>query len=326
VIRPAPYFPPLAAAALLGLAFSCSDRTAEPPPRVDLPALDASHAANFSGENAHRHVAEIVAFGPRPPASEGYGKTLQYLESTLAGFGWTTRRQEFRAATPDGPTSFTNLVARHADAPAHPASLPVVLGGHIDGKILPFEFVAANDGGSSTGILLEIARVLAAKPADAAAVELVFFDGEEAFRPKISPSDGLYGSKHFAHDLVTRPDQPALGIVIDLVGDRDVPLFHNPEAPPEILDAVGEIAADLDFPAGFRRAPIPILDDHVPLQNTGLPCLHLIGDFRAMPYWHQPGDTLDKVHPDMLENVGRLVLEVLARDGLLGSAAADDDH
>ncbi|MGB6222440.1 M28 family peptidase [Haloferula sp.] len=295
----------------LGLG-QCRKAEVAIPQRLSFSPIPSDLADSFSGENAYQHVANVVAFGPRPPASEGFEKTLQYLETTLASFGWQTTRQKLRAATPDGPTDFTNLIARHSTAAPHPESTPVLIGGHIDSKKLPFPFVGANDGGSSTGVLLEIARVLSSQPAAAAQIELVFFDGEEAFRPNITPSDGLYGSKYFAHDLSTRRSWPSIGIVLDIIGDPNFPLFYNPEAPPAFAEAVTDIATTLAFKNPVVLAPGPIIDDHVPLQNTGLPCLHLIGDFSQMTYWHQPGDTLDKVDADMLEKVGKLTLRFLS--------------
>lgn len=302
----------LGALALLLPLSQC--RKAEPtvPTRVSYEPVSATLAESFSGDRAHAHVERIVTFGPRPPASPGYEKTLAYLEQALAETGWVTTRQSFSAATPDGPVAFTNLLARHTSAPQQPESLPVIIGGHIDSKKLPFPFIGANDGGSSTGVLLEIARVLSADSSAAARVELVFFDGEEAFRPNITANDGLYGSKYFAHSLSTRKSWPAFGIVLDIVGDPNFALFHNPETPPRFAEIVSEIAGTLEFEKGLRTAPGAIVDDHIPLQNTGLPCLHLIGDFMSMDYWHQPGDTLDKVTPGMLEKVGKLTLRFLS--------------
>lgn len=307
--------------AVATLLTSCDKETASAPiQRVPLAPIQAAVASEFDGDRAYKHVEHLVSLGPRPPASEGFEKQLIYLEEQLKRHGWTTRRQAFRAATPDGPVDFTNLLARHSSAPPEPASLPVLIGGHIDTKKLPFRFVGANDAGSSTGILLELARVLSEDPEAAAQIELLFFDGEEAFRPNISPSDGLYGSKYFAHELSTRPSWPSLGIILDIVGDPDHAIFYNPEAPKTIASAVEKLAPEVGFAPELRRAPGAIIDDHVPLMATGLPCLHLIGDFQTMSYWHQPGDTLDKIDAATLGQVGKLTLRLLAEPGLLESA------
>ncbi len=306
--------PSILAAATIGLT-RCKEASESPAVsagRLGHENIPAGLAGQFSGDRAFSHVEDILEFGPRPPASEGMAKTLAYLEETLAGFGWETTRQGFKAATPDGPVEFSNLLARHASAPDEPASLPWVVGGHIDSKILPEPFLGANDGGSSTGILLEMARVLSSDPSAASKVELVFFDGEEAFRPGITPTDGLYGSKYFAHALARRSSWPAAGVVLDIVGDPDHDLLFNPEAPEPFASTVLTCAERQTFAKPFRVSPFPIIDDHVPLQNSGIPCLHVIGEFGKMNYWHTPGDTLDKVDAGMLEKVGRMTLDFLA--------------
>ena len=292
--------------------FTRGTKTPEIGTRVPFERIPASLADQFSGEKARAHVAAIVDFGPRPPGSEGYSKVLEHLETEFAALGWVTRRESFPAGTPKGPVTFTNLIARHAAGERDwSRSTPVVLGGHLDSKAIDsFRFVGANDGGSSTGVILELARVLATDPPSAAKVELVLFDGEEAFLPNITPSDGLYGSKYYAHAMSKRATWPSVGIVLDLVGDSSRDFFHNPETPAAFAAAVGK-AAKLHG-LKLRPSPGPIVDDHVPLQNTGLPCLHVIGDFMNMPYWHQPGDTMEVVDAAALEKTGRTTLGFLA--------------
>ncbi len=285
----------------------------EAPPRLTFQATPAKLAADFSGENAFKHVKAIVDLGPRPPASEGYEKTLQYLEKDFAANGWTTGRQKFTRSTPKGPIEFTNLLARHKTGEADwTKSTPVMIGGHLDSKRMEaFQFVGANDGASSTGVILELARVLSTDPASAAKVEFVLFDGEEALLHTITPTDGLYGSKHFAREMTRRHNWPAFGIVLDLVGDDDRDFYYNPETPANFATAVETAARDSGL-TKLRRAPGAILDDHVPLQEAGLPCLHLIGDFMNMPYWHQQGDTMEVIDADALKKTGRTTLRFLS--------------
>lgn len=281
--------------------------------RVPFEVISADLAGQFSGEKAYGHVKSIVDFGPRPPGSEGYEKSLVYLEAAFAQIGWTTRRQSFnKADTVVGAKSFTNLLARHSAGERDwNRSTPVVIGGHLDSKLIDsFKFVGANDGGSSTGVILELARVLSTDPAAAAKVEFVLFDGEEAFLQDITPTDGLYGSKYYAYAISNRATWPSLGIVIDLVGDSRHGFYYNPEAPPSFATTVEKVAAETGL--RLKRPPGPIIDDHVPLQNTGLPCLHLIGDFMNMPYWHQPGDTMEVIDAKALEQTGRTTLKFLA--------------
>jgi glutaminyl-peptide cyclotransferase len=285
----------------------------ETPARLTFQTVPEKLAADFSGDNALKHVKAIVDLGPRPPASEGYEKTLQYLEKDFAANGWTTARQKFTRSTPKGPVDFINLLARHKTGEADwTKSTPVVISGHVDSKRMEaFQFVGANDGASSTGVILELARVLATDPASAAKVEFVLFDGEEALLHTITPTDGLYGSKYYAREMTKRHNSPAFGIVLDLVGDDDRDFYYNPETPASFASAV-EAAARESGLTKLRRAQGAILDDHVPLQEAGLPCLHLIGDFMNMPYWHQQGDTMEVIDAEALKKTGRTALRFLS--------------
>ena len=279
-------------------------------PRVAFVATQAGLAGRFSGDKAYAHVKALEDIGPRPPASKGYMEALAYLEAEYAKVGWTTSRQTFTRATPRGPVNFINLLARHGAADWS-KSVPVVIGGHLDSKdIQSFRFTGANDGGSSTGVILELARVLATDPAAAAQVELVLFDGEEAFLSSLTHTDGLYGSKHYAKELTKRASWPSVGVVLDLVGDKDYPIRYNPDAPKRFAEAVETAAKGTGF--DLKTYPGQIIDDHLPLQGGGLETLHLIGDFQSMPYWHQAGDTLAVIDPEALEQTGRVVLRFLA--------------
>src|SRR5438552_5967657 len=188
--------------------------------------------SEFSGEKALTHVQNLVDLGPRPPGSDAIVRTRAYLEEQLESFGWKVSEQAFVDRTPRGEVKFVNLVARFGAA-AKPVFL---LCSHYDTKIFDtFRFVGANDGGSSTGLLLELARVLAHQPQVAEKIELVFFDGEEAFE-NFSNTDGIYGSRHFAHEL--RQDRYAKsfrgGILFDRVGDRSLDITFPPNAPIKI--------------------------------------------------------------------------------------------
>src|SRR5947199_7161356 len=146
----------------------------------------------FSGEKAFAHVQRLVDFGPRPSGSEAIEKSRRYIEDQLRRSGWQVTRQVFTDDTPQGKVQFANLIAQF---PGQENAAPLfLLCSHYDTKTFDaIKFVGANDGGSSTGLLLELARVLGQHPNLAAKVELVFFDGEEAYE-NLSETDGLYGS------------------------------------------------------------------------------------------------------------------------------------
>ncbi|MBV9127958.1 MAG: M28 family peptidase [Verrucomicrobia bacterium] len=265
----------------------------------------------YSGARAFANVEQIVNFGPRPSGSEALEKSRVFIETRLKKCGWTVERQTFTAQTPRGPLEFVNLIARRADASA---STPrAVVCSHYDTKKFDdpgLRFVGANDGGSSTGALLELARVLTLDPTFAREIELVFFDGEEGILA-INDHDGLYGSRHYAADLRQsgRAKQFKLGILWDMMGDRDLDITLSPNSPPKLARGIFAAADALGTRAHFGYFRDDIIDDHVPLNAAGIPTIDLI-DFDYPP-WHTEGDTLDKISAESLEIVARATIYCL---------------
>src|SRR5438128_6107646 len=153
----------------------------------------------FSGDQALAHVQRLVDFGPRTPGSEAIEKSRAYIKRALQSSGWSVSEQAFTENTPRGQVRFVNLIARFGAGGK--ANKLFLLCSHYDTKIFDtFRFVGANDAGSSTGLLLELARVLAQQPDLAEKIELVFFAGEEALE-NFSDPDGTYGGPPFAPEL-----------------------------------------------------------------------------------------------------------------------------
>lgn len=303
---------------VLILVIACGEKEEEPKPITGATiagTISEESVSEFSGKNAFAHVEALTAFGPRPIGSEAYQKSLQYLETELAKLGWKTKRQNFTGITPIGPQEFTNLLARYSpdSDPDWNSSTPFLLCSHLDTKLFAeFEFLGVNDSGSSTGVLVEMARVLSVKNEGAKNVELVFFDGEEAILKNIQSKDGLYGSRYYAAQLDKRLIKPQIGIVLDIVGDPKIPLLIGGDTHQKLESHTRSAASKLNLQNWVQPHAGTILDDHVPLMNrANLAVLHLIGNFSDADYWHEKGDTLDKITPGALENTGKLTLQIL---------------
>jgi glutaminyl-peptide cyclotransferase len=277
-----------------------------------------SGSGSFSGEKALAHASSVIAFGERTPGSEGIRKAQAYIESALADAGWTTVRQEFEADTPRGKLPFVNIRARLAREGgaidwADGGGLTLI-GSHYDTKFFDsFTFVGANDGGSSTGALIELARVLAAAPELARQIELIFFDGEECIGENYTATDGLYGSREYAKLWRGAPPakKPVRGLVLDMIGDPQLNVNPPQDSPRPLLLALYAAANDLGHRKVFGLNQTDILDDHVPLNQAGIPTLDIIDlDY---PHWHQEGDTADKLSASSLEIVGRVTVRLLER-------------
>ena len=262
----------------------------------------------LSGERAFAHMQKLVDLGPRPAGSDALVRTRAYIEEQLESCGWKVTEQQFTDNTPRGPVVFMNVIARFGAA-SNPAFL---LCSHYDTKIFDtFRFVGANDGGSSTGLLLEMARVLALEPRLAEKIELVFFDGEEAVE-NFSETDGIYGSRHFGQDLARSGSAKQFrgGILFDMIGDRDLKVTIPPNSPPSIARDIFSSADALQVRDHFTYFDQDVTDDHTPLNTAGIPVIDLI-DFR-FSYWHTADDTIDKLSPQSLGVVGSVALYYLS--------------
>ena len=266
-----------------------------------------------SGEKALAHVQQLVDLGPRPSGSEALEKSRLYIADQLHRSGWQVTRQAFADETPRGRIQFVNLIAQF---PGERNAAPLfLLCSHYDTKTFDaIKFVGANDGGSSTGLLLELARVIGQHPNLAAKIELVFFDGEEAY-DRFSETDGLYGSRHFAKQLEgSSAKQFRGGILFDMVGDRSLDVTLPADSPPEMVRDIFAAAEALKLRSYFTYLDREMIDDHSPLNAVGIPTIDVI-DF-DYAWWHTAGDTIDKISAKSLQIVGSVALYYLSEIAL----------
>jgi glutaminyl-peptide cyclotransferase len=261
-------------------------------------------AARFDGAAAFRYLERLVAIGPRPAGSPASARTREYIVAELKRAGVQSRVEPFDAETPDGRVQMANVVAvlpgRQSDV--------ILIGGHYDTKVFrEFRFVGANDAGSSTALLLELARALAARP-HAYTYWIVFFDGEEA-RKTWTPTDSLYGSRRMAADLARRGQLPRVVIVADMIGDRNLNIRRESSSTPWLTDLLWASARRRGHGAHFLPEAMAVEDDHRPFLRAGVPSTLLI-DFDYPP-WHTAEDTLDKVSAQSLQVVGDVLVDAL---------------
>jgi hypothetical protein len=264
----------------------------------------------FSGDRALAHVQRLVDLGPRTPQSEAIEKSRAYIKQELNSSGWRVTERPFTDETPRGRVRFVNLIARFGTV-GKTTDL-FLLCSHYDTKVFDtFRFVGANDGGSSTGLLLELARVLAQQPGLAEKIELVFFDGEEAFE-NFSNTDGIYGSRHFAHELGQDGSTKSFrgGILFDMVGDRSLDITFPPNSPTKITREIFASADALKLRNYFTYFDQDVTDDHTPLNAVGIPVVDVI-DFHYPP-WHTADDTMDKISAQSLQIVGSVAAYYLS--------------
>jgi glutaminyl-peptide cyclotransferase len=270
-------------------------------------AVSAQAPVAFDSNKAWEHLRQQVAIGPRPSGSPGNVKNREYITKTLAAIGLKTVEQAWTATTPLGPIKMVNLIAT---IPGQQAER-IIIASHFDTKLFrEFRFVGASDGASSTAALLELARVIKARPRLPFTIELLFLDGEEATGEWVG-TDNTYGSRHYvevAQRTGTLKSLRAM-ILLDMIGDRNLNIRREENSTPWLTDIVWGVARKLGHQAHFITESMPVEDDHLPFLKAGIPAIDIIDlDY---PAWHTAQDTLDAVSARSLQVVGDVVVAAL---------------
>ncbi|HYO63280.1 MAG TPA: M28 family metallopeptidase [Pyrinomonadaceae bacterium] len=299
-------------------------------PTLPSPVAGQTPTAAFDAERAFAHVRKLVEFGPRPAGSRELAESRRYIVGELKSYGLKVSEDEFDARTPEGKRRMVNVAAELAGESAE----RVIVASHYDTKLFKdFRFVGANDGGSSSAVVLELARVLAARQTRPRFTYwFVFFDGEEATcrdwhecgRP--GEPDNTYGSRRFVERLRKRGELPSLRamILLDMVGYKKLELGRESASTPWLVEAFWRAARELGHDRKFvERAEAVGGDDHEPFLRAGVPAVDII-QLDTYPHWHTAEDTLDKISPDSLKAVGDVLLAGLPRveEQLLARAPA----
>ena len=298
---------PLFAALATACAGGDAATTDEGPQAAEAPAFDA--------QRAWTHLKAQVAIGPRHSGSAGAERTRKYLEEHLEAAGLTPVREAFTAVTPVGSIEFCNL---YVDLPGTGGEdQPIfVIASHYDTKRLGPNFVGANDGGSSTAVLLELARVVAEGPKRPVTYRFLFLDGEEAVREQWRDPDNRYGSKYHVERIKKQglDARVKICVLLDMVGDKDLKLTLDQYSDEDLVALFERTAKQNDLGRYVWSARMPVLDDHISFsEGLSIPVIDLI-DFQYGPrnaWWHTDEDSLDKCSAESLGVTGTLVLAAL---------------
>jgi glutaminyl-peptide cyclotransferase len=278
-----------------------------PPESGPLPSIDSARAFQY--------VKEIVAFGPRPNGSANHKKVEDYFLAHLKGDD--VENDIFIADTPEGKLPVHNIIAKF---PGTKDGI-IVVASHYDTNY-PFRntpYVGANDGGSSSALLLELANQLRGKKLEGYSVWLVWDDAEESIKPDNELpflDDSLYGIKHVAEKWEADGTLKKIKafLLADMIGDADLNIDRDTNSTPWLEAVVYEAASRLGYQSHFFARTLPgVSDDHIPFVKRGVPSADLI-DFNYGyndVFWHTTQDTVDKLSPKSLEIVGGTILETI---------------
>ena len=278
-----------------------------------IPAADQApspdKAGGFDGNRAYAHVAKQVSFGPRPAGSPALAQTQEYLLSELKSYGCAADVDSFTSDTPVGRIPMKNILVK---IPGQKPGI-ILLATHYDTKRLP-NFVGADDAGSSTGVMLELARLLCPQRGRYA-VWIAFFDGEEAVREKWEDPDNCYGSREMAARLAISGDLSKIKafLLADIVGTHNPHFKRESYSTKWLVDVVWGVAKKLGYGNIFLDESAAMEDDHQSFLKRNVPSVDVIdpglGPGGDIYYWHTPEDTLDKISPKSLAITGHVFLE-----------------
>lgn len=267
----------------------------------------------FDGNRAFAEVEALVRISPRDAGTPNGRKAAEHILQRMKDFGVAAEIDTFTDQTPVGEKTMHNVVGRIPGK----TDQWIILGSHFDTMPGIEGFQGANDSGSSTGVLLELARLLAREKPDVGII-FAFFDGEEGIAHYI-PGDGLHGSRHMAAQLVKRGEDKKIKgmILLDMVGDKmlhfTIPVNSSRVLAKEVLDAAHATGHRDRFSLSLKSV---IIDDHVPFLEIGIPAIDLI-DFRygSQPdlndFWHTAGDNMNNICSQSLETTGTIIMQLV---------------
>lgn len=271
----------------------------------------AGPAPAFDEQRAWQYTKDVVAFGPRPIGSENHKRLEEYILAHLKGDDVVA--DTFMADTPAGQLPVRNIIARYPGT----KDGVIIIAGHYDTvySLRNAGFVGANDGGSSTAVLLELANQLRSKKREGYSVWLLWTDGEEAIKQWESGVDSVYGVRYLAKQWQKDGTLKTIKafLLADMIGDADLNIDRDLDSTPWLEDVVYRAATQLGYQSHFFARQIPMDDDHTPMMQLGVPSADLI-DFDygyGNVFWHTPQDTLDKLSPKSIAIVGEVILETV---------------
>jgi len=278
--------------------------TAQPapaPPQAPPP----SQLDGFDAAYAYDQTAKLVAFGPRPAGSDANARQQQYIIAQLKSYGCPVEEDDFHSQTPIGDVAMKDIVVKI------PGARPdiVLFATHYDTKTLA-NFVGADDGASSTALMLELARLLCARK-NQLTLWIAFFDGEEAFNWEWQDPDNTYGSRNLAAQMALDGDLPHLKAMLlaDMIGISNLRIERDESSTPWLTDLVWNTAARLGYGNVFVSSSLPMDDDHTPFLHRGIAACDVIDFDGAQQIWHTTNDTMDKIDPRSLGITGHVFLE-----------------
>jgi len=286
----------------------------------------------FSADSAYKFTQNQVDFGPRVPNTVAHEACAGYLSAELKKSGAEVIEQKADLTAFDGTVlKSTNIIGSFNPK----AVTRILLFSHWDSR--PWAdhdpkpanrkkpVMAANDGASGVGVLLEMARLMGKQQPDVG-VDIIFFDSEDYGAPENIKSENseetwCLGTQYWAKNPHVQGYTARFGILLDMVGGKNA-TFYREQASDYYAGSVVSNVWSQAKSLGFGRYFVDqkggaITDDHIYVnQIIGIPSIDIIQyDPNSKSgfgfYWHTTLDTMDNVDKNTLKAIGMTLMHVV---------------
>jgi Zn-dependent M28 family amino/carboxypeptidase len=297
--------------------------------RGPLPALTAEEQE--LAQRLRQHVFRIASEEHNTAHPGQLEDAASYIESTLAGFGYTVRQQMFST---DGNRVRNLEVTIRSAGPRERKPRTIVVGAHYDSA--PGS-PGANDNASGSAAVIELARnLMKMELAQGREVRLVLFVNEEPPYFKTAQMGSFMHARNLytqGADVVAMLSLETIGWYSDEKGSQNYPTPLDAVYPNTgnfigfvgdlgsrqlVQRVIGSFRRHAKFPSEGIAAPtsIPGVDwsDHWAYREHGYPAL-MVTDTAPYryPYYHSAEDTPDKIDYERLARVVKGI-EMVVRD------------
>ncbi len=288
----------------------------------------------FCADSAYAFCEKQCEFGPRTMNSEAHEKCARWIVDKFKQYGCSVTEQDADLKGYDGTTlKSKNIIASYKPE----ITTRILLCAHYDCR--PWAdndpdslnwkkpVLAANDGASGVGVMLEIARLLQKADSLKVGVDFVCFDAEDWGTPNWSDVEDngdsfALGAQYWAANPHKPGYEARFGILLDMVGGAGARFYQegmSKQYAQPIVDKVWKAARVAGFESFFPNEQGGfITDDHIPVnQKAHIPTVDIIAYYPDCqqssfgPTWHTVNDTMDNIDRNTLKAVGQTVVQVL---------------
>lgn len=287
----------------------------------------------FIADSAMAYCQAQCDFGPRTMNSKAHDLCEEWIVNKFKGFGLEVETQKADLTGWDGTKLHsTNIIARFNPQ----AERRILICAHWDSR--PWAdndpdstnwhkpVLAANDGASGVGVMLEVARLLQNDTTLAIGVDLVCFDAEDYGTPqwaeKNEDSENTWalGAQYWAKNLPENY-KPQFGILLDMVGGQGAKIYQEQNSiryAASIVDKVWSAARHAGFSSVFaNEVGGGVTDDHIPVNEAGIPTVDIIPFYPDCsqssfgPTWHTINDDMEHLDSNTLKAAGQTLIQVI---------------